>query len=256
MDADDLIALARRIAPDLGVAALFLAGSHGAGTADRWSDVDLVGVCPAEARAAAMARWRAVLAEADTLVHWTVGLGGRLSNAITESYLRTDLYLVDTLDGRARYGLRPLHDPEGLWLGLAERAAPTAPDPERAAGLAAEFLRILGLTPVALHRGEIVLMVRGAGMLRDLIMDMMLERHGHRGGMLHPSRVLTAEEMAALAALPAPVAARDSVVAAHAALARAGLPVARDLCALAGADWPAALEDAVRAHLAGAGIRV
>ena len=251
----DLIAPALRLAESGAVRALFLAGSHGAGTADAFSDLDLVALCPAARQPAAAAAWRAAL-DAEGPVFWAErrGPGSLLLNTVTADYRRVDLFLVESLAGRARDGLRPLHDPEALLGALPAGAPAAAPDPERIRRLTEEFLRVLGLLPVALGREEHALAARGAAILQGALMDLMLEGHAHRGGMLHPSRVLDADEIAALDALPPIHADRAALIAAHRALAAAMLPRARRLYARGGLDWPEAFEAAVRGHLARAGI--
>ena len=254
MHQTDLIELARGYARSDHVDALFLGGSFGSRTQDAWSDVDLVGVCAADRRPAAMAAWRAALEARTPLAHWADLAGGRLANAITSDFARADLYLVDDLAGRSKATVAPLHDPGGLWDALPDAHPEGRPDPARMRALAVELLRIAGLTPVALGRAEWVLMQRGLGMQRDRLMDLMLEGHAHRGGMLHPSKVLDADEIATLAALPAPPAARDALLAAQRALWETGVPIARSACAAAGADWPAPLEAAARAALVRIGV--
>ncbi|KIT17139.1 hypothetical protein [Jannaschia aquimarina] len=254
MTQTDLIDLARGYAGAGHVDALFLGGSYGSGTQDDWSDVDLVGICPAERRPAAMAAWRAALEAEAPLAHWAELASGRLSNAITARFGRADLYLVDDLVGRSKATLAPLHDPDGLRDALPDARPPVRPDPNRMRSLAVEFLRVAGLTEVGLGRAELVLMQRGLGMQRDKLMDMMLEGHAHRGGMLHTSKVLDAAEIATLAALPAPAAERDTLIAAQRALWETGVPVARARCAAAGADWPGPLEAAARDALVRAGV--
>ncbi|OAM74470.1 hypothetical protein A3840_15825 [Devosia elaeis] len=59
MQADDFIGEVRTAAPSSGLFdALFLGGSFGKGQADQWSDVDLLGLAPAERHAAIEAWWR------------------------------------------------------------------------------------------------------------------------------------------------------------------------------------------------------
>ena len=85
-------------------------------------------------------------------------------------------------------------------------------------------------------------------MLRQMLTTLLRYRvEGPRmSGALHLSRVLPADELAALAALPPVYAERGAVVRAHVAAAGMFLPVARDLL---GSDHPRALEDACWTHL-------
>ena len=252
-------AAAAELAAHPALRALFLAGSHGRGDADAVSDVDLLALAQAGDHDGILAAWRRALETQAPLVLWQArGGAGRLANAITEDWLRIDLHVVspDRLAGRSRAMLRPLHDPGGLWDALPATLPPAEPDAQTVLRLTREFLRVLGLLPVALARQEWVLAVRGAGLLRDLLVDLMLETSPEpdRGDALHPSRLLSAAQVATLETLPYPGPRRDEVIAAHVATAAAFVPLAQELCARAGATWPAAFEAATRAHLARAGV--
>ena len=75
-----------------------------------------------------------------------------------------------------------------------------------------------------------------------------------RGGMLHLSRLLAPDRMAALEALPHPRPGREEAIAAHVATARAFLPLARRMTAELGLPWPEAFEAAMRARLQRSGV--
>ena len=68
-------------------------------------------------------------------------------------------------------------------------------------------------------------------------------------GALALTRLLPTEDLALLTALAAPPATREGAVAGNLALAAAFLPRARRVASAAGAEWPGALEAAVRGHL-------
>jgi hypothetical protein len=243
-----------RLASDPGLAALFLGGSRGKGAEDRFSDIDLIALPKGDASGFAE-RWPGLLAEVAEIVFLRrTGQGERfLFNAITEDWLRCDLILVTREDfaRRARGDVRPLIDPDGLHATLPETTAPAAPVPARVNYMIEEFLRVLGLLPVALGRGELVTAVQGAGMQRDALVQLMkLEAEvPPDGGLLHLSRSLPAADMAFLAALPALVPQEDSIRATHQAIAAAFLPRARRLAERIGLDWPLAFEMATRRHL-------
>ncbi|MEM7489636.1 MAG: nucleotidyltransferase domain-containing protein [Pseudomonadota bacterium] len=252
-----VMAAATALAAEGAVDGLFLAGSHGRGAADEWSDVDFVALAAEDERAAILEAWQAALEARLTLVYWKAFPFG-LANAITADWLRVDLYVTTParFGGRSKANLRPVHDPGEVWNGLPDALPPAMPQAATVERLTLEFLRVLGLMPVALGREEWVLLVRGAGILLNSLVELMVETSPEpdRGGALHPSRLLTAEQAAALEALPYPGPVRDEVVAAHVALAAAFLPLARQLYAETGQDWPAAFETATRAHLARAGV--
>ena len=175
--------------------------------------------------------------------------GGSLVNAVTPDWDRLDLYLIEPerFAGRDRTELKVLHDPDDMLAALSPPPDP-APSSERVFGLVEEFLRVLGLAPVVLARGELVTAVDGTGLLRGKIADLMVEEAAprHRGGALHLSKLIPADDYAALLALPYPGPERDAVIAAQKSHADLFLPRARALADRIGADWPKALEEATR----------
>ena len=168
-------AVAERLSPEVGVRALFLAGSFGAGTQDAWSDLDLVAVAEPEwHRAAAAALLGAVSGVAPLVMRRERWGRGALVNVITEDWQRCDLVLVPPADfaeqNRARNQLGVLLDRDALHARLPATLPPRAPDPARVAFLVEELICVLGLLPVGLGRGEPVLLVKGAELLRDLML--------------------------------------------------------------------------------------
>ncbi len=255
MDQQAFIAgLVGRLRGEADLRALFLSGSLGRGDGDRWSDVDLLAVVEPPAQERFAARWRGVVEEVAPVVLWWSPRGIRtLVSAVTRDWLRCDLFLVGPggLGGRARSTLAPLIDPEGLHAGLPADLPPGVAKPERVAGLIQEFLRILGLLPVVIGRGEHVVAARGAGMLRDLLIDLMLEEAAlpEAQGALHLSRVLPPGDLADLAALP-PARPDRADLEAQRATAEAFLPRARRLARSLDVEWPEAFAAATERRLA------
>jgi hypothetical protein len=91
----------------------------------------------------------------------------------------------------------------------------------------------------------------GAGLLRDMLIDLMLEDVAveDRGGALHLNALLPDDRRQALAELPPVRATGESVIAAHVVCAAAFLPLARDLHRRNGLEWPEEMEAALRRHL-------
>jgi len=110
---------------------------------------------------------------------------------------------------------------------------------------------VLGLLPVVVGREEFVVAVSGAGLLRDMLIDVMLEDVAveDRGGALHLNRLLPADRQQLLTNLPALRATRESVINAHLACASVFLPLARDLHRRCGLVCPQDFEDTTRRHL-------
>lgn len=230
---------------------LFLAGSYGRGDADQYSDVDFVAVTDPDRQDAAAALWRQTLENLRPIVFWNEQRGRNvLLNAITEDWLRYDVLIIrpEDIKGRAKSTIRPVFDHGNLYATLPDRLPDAVPNARRVTWQINEFIRILGLMRVGLGRGEYVLLVKGTGLLRDLLTDLMLEECpvADKGGILHPSRLLTADQMAVLQGLPYPGPHRSEVIAAHIALAEAFFPRARRLAEQLSIEWPTRFEAATR----------
>jgi hypothetical protein len=249
-----ITAVAARVSGDPRVVSLFLAGSHGAGTADAFSDVDFVAVAGAADHAVVADLWRDAVQRVEPVVFWSERrVQGILLNAITESWLRCDVVIVAPGDfgRRCKAGVTVLFDHADLYAGLPDVLPPVVPDGARVARIINEFIRIMGLLPVGVGRGEDVLLVKGVALLRDLVCDLMLEdcMLADRGGALHLQRLLTPEQMAVLRGLPYPGPERVALIAAHLAVAGVFFPLARGMATRLGVVWPAAFEAALRRRL-------
>jgi predicted nucleotidyltransferase len=247
-------ALSAHLEREAGVEAVWLAGSLGAGEGDDFSDVDLL-VLAIEGGWEGLSKTLARdLAGAFDAVLVEPLFGGRVVHFISAGWARFDLTIVER-DGLARYdaGRLRLAFNRGAAAPPARPETPYRTPPETVVRLAREFLRVLGLLPNALGRGELLNALSGVDILRRLTVELMHEENGiapdRRGGALHPSRFLRAEQLAALAALPPIVAERESLIAGNRALATLFLPRARALADRVGAEWPQALEEACRRHL-------
>ncbi|MGA8113624.1 MAG: aminoglycoside 6-adenylyltransferase [Actinocatenispora sp.] len=253
MERDELI---ERIADVLRaepmVRAAWLVGSIGRGTDDEYSDVDVWAVVAPEDIDAFAEAWPEASGKVADIV-LRQGLGKRIFTHVTADWLRFDLSVgtPDDVSERPRDAVRPLFDHDGLADRLGDEGPPLAPSADRVAALSTEFLRVLGLLPVVLGRREYVVAAAGAGLLRTLLIRLYTEdvAVADRGGALHLAALLPPERYEALAALPPVEATRESALRFHVACAELFLPVARELAARSGADWPQALEDAALRHL-------
>ncbi len=244
-----------RIAGDATVEALFLAGSYGRGTADEYSDVDLIALVPADRRADFAKTWRHTLEDIAPIVFWNeMPIGpGLLVNAITEKWLRCDVSITAPADfkGKSRDTIRPLVDRGGFYDALPETLPLRTPNVGRVTYLINEFIRVIGLAPVGVGRREYVTMVMGVGLLRDMLINLMIEETTmpDTGGILHMSKVLPAPDVALVYGLPYPGPQLDEILAANMAIAKAFFPRARALSARLGIAWPEAFETATRRNL-------
>ncbi len=246
--------ISARLTDETAIEALFLAGSHGQSKADRFSDIDLVAIADEPHHARIAEAFRSVLGSEHKIVFWNeFRRGGTLLNAITESWLRCDLYVVERARfvRRSRATVKPLFDRSGIYDDLPEHLPPARPDPKRISGLIHEFIRVLGLMTVGMGRGEHVTMVKGVGLLRDMLTDLMLEECPvpDRGGILHLSRLLDADQMAVLENLPYPGPEPEALIEANVAVAEAFFPIARRLAGELEIAWPEDFEAATRRHL-------
>jgi len=256
MTRDDLIAgfTAAADAHD-GVDALLLGGSLGRGEGDAWSDVDLIVVTPPAAHAAFVEAVRAWAAQVAEPVLWRqVYPGLPLFHAVTAGYLRYDI-TVTTLERVTESAdrVRPLVDKVAA-LDRLPRSRERPPVSARAVeDVVEEFLRILGLLPVGVGRGDYAAVSAGVGLLRHQLQALMIleQRPVTPPGALALRRVLPCADLATLTGLAGLSATtRETGVAASLAVAEVFLRRARPLAASIGAAWPDALEVAVRSHLA------
>ena len=242
------------LAQDTRIRGLFLGGSLGRGTADQWSDVDfIITAAPADQAAVANA-WRDLLASITPIVFWNQLDGERMVlNAITGDWLRCDVAIQppQTLQSRARDRIKPLIDRDSLYATLPASMPPKAPNPGYVRYVIHEFIRMLGLMPVGLGRGELVTMALGLGMMRDHLAGLMMQSvtDPDPGGILHQSKMLPPEDMAVLRALPYPPLERQALIDANLAIARQFMPRARALAEQLDIPWPDDFEAATRRHL-------
>lgn len=254
MDQHSLIA---RVVDGFGgdprIAGLFLSGSFGTGTADQFSDVDFLAIADTAEHEGLAADWRKALEAIAPIVHFNRLPHALVLNAITDDWLRVDLHIAnrDHLAHTAQDCLKPLVDRDSLYATLRPETPEPVRNPGRLGWMVGEFIRILGLTPVAIGRGEVELMTVGNTFLRRFLTDLLILEVNPRipGGMLHLSRVLDPERMAVLASVPLPQLTADAAIASNLALARVYMPRAKALCAALGVEWPTAFEAATRRNL-------
>lgn len=252
---DELIESCRTVLDgDPRIRGVWLAGSFARGEDDDLSDVDLwvaVGSADLDSFIADWPETSDRIAgfvfrqQVGTLPIW---------NQITPTWLRLDVSVGTTRDvaSRTRSGNRALHDPDSLTEQMAAYGEALQPDARKIRGLTDEFIRVLGLLPVVVGRGEYVVGASGATLLRTMLVQLALEDVAveDRGGALRLRALLPDERYQEIAVLPPVLATRDAVVEAHVAVARIFIPVAESLAARCGAEFPADFYAATREHLA------
>ncbi len=245
--------LAGALGADPRVRSVWLSGSLARDGGDPWSDVDLVAEVDEASRASCLADYRQGRRDMPPTVLARV-LYGCILTAVTTDWARFDIHFADPtelagMDAGALKLLagdpaaRPAQRPDSLDLRAGERVT----------ALVSEFLRVVGLLPVAVGRGEWLVAQQGDELMRRLLIDLMLEENGvtpsTRGGAKKLNPFLTHEQRSVLEALQPPAAHRAAVIAASADLAQRFLARARPLADRLGATWPDALEGATRRHL-------
>ncbi|WP_158645580.1 nucleotidyltransferase domain-containing protein [Stackebrandtia albiflava] len=241
------------LAADPRILAAFLIGSHAAGTADAYSDVDLhcvvadtdVETCLADAEAL-MTRIAGPLALADRLPGTTGAV------AVAADWLRLDLFF----HARSGYdpdrydAVAPLFDHAGLLPPPRTGDAPPEPPwfPQRTVDM---FFFFLGNLVAVLGRGETTLALDGLGLVRAQLVALMCAEQGVRrtGGAKRLSPFLTGEQRHVLDTVPGAGPEPAEIIAAHRHLAADFIPRGRALAAATGNPWPEALERATLAHL-------
>jgi hypothetical protein len=255
MNQSELIDAAKAaLEPLEAVRGLFVGGSLGRGSGDEWSDVDLVAVTQPDQQRWLADQWRLMLEQITPVVFWNeLHRDGLILNAVTHEWLRCDLVLTDPkrFRGRAQNLLQPLIDRDGLYGALPASLPDKTPNAGRVNYLINEFIRVLGLTPVVLARGEYVTGVMGTGLLREMVQGLFMEDVSlpDPGGILHLSTLLTPEQMLILCSLPYPAPSRHEVLHANIEVTKVFLPLARGMAGRLGVVWPSAFEAATRRHL-------
>lgn len=254
MDYDELLTrIVDKLADDGRVLGAWLTGSRGRGNPDRYSDIDVWAVVDEADIDAFVADWPALAEQiSPTVLLKQVG-GGPVFTHVTPDWLRFDISVgVPTeVPQRSRGGLRLLFDRANLQHRLAETGEPKGASPSRIRDLSEEFLRVLGLLPIVVGRGEYEVGAMGCGLMRVMLTQLMLEDIvvEDRGGALRLHGLLPDGRLNALRALPPVEASYESIIEFHVACARLFLPLAKELCARIGIDWPAPAETAVRGWL-------
>lgn len=238
---------------DERILAAWTIGSLARGDGDAYSDVDLLVAIRGEDFAALVADWPTFLARlSPTVFAQQLGSGEKPTiTAITPNWLRFDITLASAADPRphgyaaALLFARDRDEPPAIF------APPTARVPwDRLPPLCGEFLRLLGLLPVAVGRGEYIAGLTPAMLLRGHLIELyLLENGSPSGGAKRLNPLLTEEQRRALAALPPLSATREAIIAGHLAPARLFLPRARHLMAKRRLAYPEAFEQATRAYL-------
>ena len=237
-----------------GIMGLYLGGSHGRKTADKFSDLDFVAVVAPDQLADVAAAWESLVGQLFDVVFCRKQLGrSGLINVITSDWVRIDLFLEEPLafKNRSQDQLGCLFESMPMLAELENSSIPHEVSEDRLSHMANEFLRILGLVTIGVGRKEWFLCTIGLGHLRNLFMNFAIEAEKvNDGGALHLSRVVSPETLRILNALPVANGEREQIVAAHVETALAFFAYAKPIFSDRQLEWPEAFEMATRSHLA------
>ncbi|MEU4288830.1 aminoglycoside 6-adenylyltransferase [Kribbella sp. NPDC026596] len=252
-----VIERAREVLPGDGrVLAVYLSGSYGTGEADRFSDVDVHLVVTDESVGWFEEHWDDVLRElagptvfADKLPGLIGGLG------ITADWLHVDLIVhpLKSFDRLQYDGVRVLFDRDGTLFpdGDIAQQGGRPSEPYWPAGPVNLFFYFLGNLVTVLGRDERVVANQGVGAVRDQLIALMLAERGVRrtGGAKRLNALLSAEQRAALEAIPAAGSEPADIIKANQYICREFIRRGTALAEVTGETWPTGFVDATLTHL-------
>jgi predicted nucleotidyltransferase len=253
----EVIERARDVLPtDEQILGVYLAGSYGSGEADRFSDVDVHCVVTDESVPWFEQHWREVLGALTgptVLADRIPGVFGWLG--ITPDWLHVDLVLhpLASFDRLQYDGVRVLFDRDGTLFPDGDQprqgGRPGTPYwPEQAVML---FFYFLGNLVTVLGRDERIVANQGVGAVRDQLIALMLAERGVRrtGGAKRLNAYLSAEQRAALEAIPAAGFEPDGIIAANQYITREFIRRGTALAERTGGAWPVEFVEATLTHL-------
>jgi predicted nucleotidyltransferase len=235
------------------VHALLIAGSVAQGTADAFSDLDLVVVTDEGAIDSLMTEVSKLIDDAEPVIIENRLSPGRASilSVVTDKWHRIDLLFGDAGSGILQQVLMPVLDPDSLYDGAPAEKVPVPVAADRVIAISKEFLRVLGLSVVVLGRRDVHAAHDGANLMRNLLIELFLMEppSATRSSAKKLLPVLTIEQQGILKSLP-PVSDDLKVLAVfNSAITEVFLPRARRLTESIGGSWPTATEHATRAYL-------
>ncbi len=232
----------RVLGSDPRVRSVELAGSLAAGTADEWSDLDLVVVTDAAHHDAFLAAWPEWLAAITPTVFARTPIAPFIVNCVTDEGLTLDIsvhpgevlqfpvgpgYAVGSLSG-----VRFADIGEALEYAVAEQLR----------GMAGPFVSLV-------RRGEHFRHLTGVPHLLGLLSTVFLAETGAAPPRKLWNATYTDEQLATVAALPAVSADRDALVTFGLAVARLTITRSRPLYDRYGLVWPSELAAVVAQRL-------
>jgi hypothetical protein len=226
---------------DHRVRSVTVGGSVGAGTADRWSDLDLAIVTDPDHHDAFISDWPNWLERITPTVFARTPIAPFIINTITDEGLTVDLVIWS--------GQVPAARPRtGYPVGFSSTRFGNIGDAleyavaEQLRGLAGPFISLI-------RRGEHLRHLTGVPHLLGLLTTVFLAETGEAPPAKVWNQTYTEEQRAAVAALPAVRATRDDLIAFGLAIAHLIVDRARPLFPQHHLDWPADLARVAAARI-------
>ena len=226
------------------VRGVFLSGSLADGTADSFSDLDLVVVGSRDLDAV-----QEVIQSVEAVIishRLPPGDAAFILSVVTDQWHRIDVACAS----EPPPGTVAVYNPDDLEAPTAPPVPTSTPTVDQVRSIVVEFFRILGLSVVVLGRGDVHAGREGADLLRKHLIDiLLLEARAVRPGPKKLRPVLSAEHQAVLRGLPALREDTDEIRHFSAAVDRVFVDHAGRLLASIGGEWPSAVEAATRRYL-------
>jgi hypothetical protein len=227
---------------DPRVRSVELAGSIAAGTADKWSDLDLHVVTLPEHHDAFIANWPSWLAAITPTVFARTPIAPFIINTVTADGLTLDIAVYAGAEPE------PVTRPAYMVGSLSRRGFDTVGDAleyavaEQLRGLAGPFISLI-------EREEHIRHLAGVPHLLGLLTTVFLAETGAAPPGKHWNRAFTEEQRAAVAALPPVRAAREDIIAFGLGLANLLVTRARPLYPRFDLTWPSDLASVAASRL-------
>jgi hypothetical protein len=220
------------------VAEVRLAGSVAAGTADRWSDLDLYVIAHGDDYDELVADWPTWLDAITPTVFARTPIAPFVINTVTTDGLTVDLSVwkdeVPAFTAPAGYSVGML---SGMRFSSVDDALEYAVA-EQLRGMAGPFISLI-------EREEHLRHLTGVSHLVGLLTTVFVAELEAPAPAKHWNETFTVEQRAAVAALPPVAATRDALIDFGLALARLVVTRARPLFVERGIEWPTALATVV-----------
>ena len=224
---------------------VFLSGSLTNGSADQYSDLDVV-LVGAELDLGSV---HGVIATVEPIIianELPPGPKPFILSVVTEAWHRLDVVIATAPPP----GVVPVYNPSDLAIPLSSPAPAPNPSAVQLLQIINEFFRLLGLSVVVLGRRDVHAAREGAELLRQRLIELLLlEVPAHRPGPKKLLPALSDKQRAILRALPPLKDEERSIRTFSAAIDPVFVERAKALLSDLGGAWPDDVERATRRYL-------